>query len=270
METFTTLDRLRAYLGMEAGEDDARLLTSLESASAVIQMKAGRAFVPHLATRYMSVNRRASTELILMDDLLDLISLQNGDGTTIQSTNVTLIRDGDGPASVLMLKNGHAFTWIDHPEQAIAVNGIWGWHDNWGGAWRDSLDQLVGSVDTATETEISVGYADLADSAGESPRFQVGHVLRIDDEYMRIQSIVVNPGGADTLTVERGINGTTATTHPLNTSIDTYQPPEIIASLTVLWAAWFYRSADHREAADMPNVFADMLTSIIRRTVNGL
>ncbi len=269
MVTITTMDRLRAYLGLEAGEDDTRLRDSLEAASAAIQTKAGRRFIPMQATRYHSVNPRRPAELILQDDLLELTAVQNGDGTTIPLDDVTLIRDGDGAAYMLLLKNGRAFTWVNHPDQAIAVTGIWGWHDLWSQAWRDSKDVLVASVDSTAETEISVGFADQADSAGESPRFQVGHMLRIDDEYLHVTGIVIDTEGADVLTVQRGINGTTAAAHSLSAPIATYQPPEVIASLTVLWAAWLYRTPDHHDA-DMPAVLDDLLSSIIRRTVNAL
>ncbi len=69
----------------------------------------------------------------------------------------------------------------------------WGW-----GSPDPVKDQLAEALDSS-ETGIDVDHGEY---------FQVGHLIRVDDEIMLVTAIV-----ADTLTVTRGYSGSTAATH---------------------------------------------------------
>jgi hypothetical protein len=259
MYTITSLYQLRQRLGLAASDttDDPRLLAALQSAAAHLERLAGRRFCPRIAAlRHDFTN---SAELLLDDDLLELTTLTNGDGSMIPTQNVLRLPEY-GPAGVLRLTGGSAFTWTQTPVQAISLAGIWGWHDRWSAAWRESADAVQNNPLSAGATSITVNDADGADGEGETPRFQVGHLIRIESEYLRV--LAVNTTG-NLLTVQRGVNGSTAASHTQNTAIQVYQPPADIAALALRWAAWLYREADMQTAA--PSRELDEAIDALRR-----
>jgi hypothetical protein len=250
MYTIETLYHLQRRLGIEPGAEDARLLAALQAASAQIERLTGRRFCPRAATIEHSINPRQRTELLLDDDLLQLEALVS-DGDAAPLENVLTLPDGDGPAGALRLTSGRVFTWSETPIRSAAVTGIWGWHDDWPRAWKASGDELQAAIDAET-TMLPVADADGADAEGESPRFQVGHLLRIGAEYVRVLAVTVEPEGDDTLTVLRGVQGTTAAAHDPGAEIDSYRPAPDVAMLALRWAAWLYREPDSRAAGGIP------------------
>jgi hypothetical protein len=257
MYTIATLHQLRQRLGLAAAEtaDDARLLAALQAAAAQIERAAGRSFCPRVAAIPHSINPKYTTELLLDDDLLELTSLTNGDGSAI-SLNDVLALPAEGPIAVLRLTGGATFVWDETPLRAISVAGKWGWHDRWAEAWRNSADTVQNNPLSAGATTITVADADGADAENETPRFQVGHLLRIDSEYIRV--LAVNTA-ANVLTVQRGAAGTTAASHTQNTAIHTYQPPLDAQMLHLRWAAWLYKEPDNRGFTSAP---ADLLKGL--------
>jgi hypothetical protein len=156
-----------------------------------------------------------------------------------------------------------AFLYTRSPLESISVSGIWGWHERWSSAWRLTNDTVQNSPLTASATTLTVTDADGPDSATELPRFQVGHLLQIDDEYLRV--IGVNPV-SNVLTVLRGVNGSAAVAHNLNAPIRTYQPPADVESLALRWAAWLYREPDTHLTAE-PLDLLDALDRLSRTRV---
>lgn len=88
-------------------------------------------------------------------------------------------------------------------------------------------------------TTLTVSDADGTDVDGVSPRFQVGHLLRIESEYLRVIAVDT---GTNQLTVQRGVHGTTAASHAQDTAIETYQPVPAIRDLCMRYAELLYRS----------------------------
>lgn len=256
MYTINTLYALRARLGLAAAEtsDDARLLAALQAAAAQIERAAGRRFCPRQAALQHTIHY--PSELLLDDDLLELTTLTNGDGSAIPLNNVILLPD-DAPAGGLLLMAGSAFTWAQTPVQAVTVTGIWGWHDRWADAWRYSADTVQNNPLSSSATSLTVADAGGADAETETPRFQVGHLLQIESEYLRV--LAVNTV-TNALTVLRGVNGTTAAAHAQNTPIYTYQPPADIAAIALRWASWLYREPDGAALAATSDLLHESLT----------
>ena len=77
---------------------------------------------------------------------------------------------------------------------------------------------------------LRLGVAESAgvDEDGARPRFHVGHLLRIDGEYLRVTAI---DRTANRLTVLRGVGGTRATAHLRDATIETYAPAPAIRDL---------------------------------------
>jgi hypothetical protein len=263
MYTLSTLDQLRARLGLAAAEtaDNTRLLVALQAASAQIERAAGRRFCPRAAA--LQHNYTSALELLLDDDLLELTSLTNGDGSAISLSTVITIPD-EFPASFLRLTGSSAFIWTLSPVQAITVTGIWGWHDRPVEMWRGSGDTVQNNPLSSGATAITVSDADGADAESETPRFQVGHLLKIESEYLRV--LAVNTG-TNVLTVLRGVNGTSAASHALNTPISTYQPPADVQQLALRWASWLYKEPDSASFTTAPDTLLDDLAPLRRLKV---
>jgi hypothetical protein len=241
MIVYATLNQLRDRLGLAADTDrDARLLAALRQATAQIDRYTARRFAPVLQTRRHDYQTPAY--LGLNHDLLELLSLTNGDGAAIDPAGVTLVPAGDGPYRALVLSPGSpaAFTYVDSLVQAIAVGGIWGWHDAWAEAWRSSGDTLQEAVDE-DDALLSVEDAAGADGLNLTPRFQVGQLIRLGEEYAHVTTVDAE---ADTISVIRGVRGTAAESHAAGTALEVYVPPEDVQALCLRWAAWLYQQAD--------------------------
>ena len=241
MYTLCALHPLRQRFGLAASDtaDDARLLAALQMATAQVERAAERRFVPRRAAIRHSIT--GGVELLLDDDLLALTALTNGDGTAIPLATALLL-PADSPAGMIRLTGGSAFHWTETPLNAVTVSGVWGWHDRWGAAWHRSADTVRDNPLAANATTITVADADGVDSLGEMPRFQVGQLLQIEDEYLWVLAVDT---AANTLSVQRGANGTTAAAHALDTAVSIYQPPADVAALVLRRAAWLYREADN-------------------------
>lgn len=269
MNTIATLYQLQQHLGLEPGDDDDRLLIALQSATAQIERLSGRRFCPRVATIDHTVDPRNPAQLLLDDDLLALDSVTGNDGSSYATGDLLLIPGGEQPASVIEYLTGNVFTWADTPVQAISVTGTWGWHDCWSEAWRDSADVVKDAALGASDTTITIGDAEGSDTEGVSPRFQVGQLLKIEDEYLRITAITVNAGSDDALTVLRGVNGTTAAAHAQNTGIYSYQPAADVTLLCLRWAGWLYRETDGRIPDRVPAALLETLAPLRRVRVGG-
>jgi hypothetical protein len=267
MYLLATLHQLRQRLGLSDSDtgDDPRLLMALQAASAQIEAAAaGRRFSPRVAIIEHDVHPRHSTELLLDDDLLQLDSITNGDGSSIDTLEVITLPEStmDGPISVLRLTGGQAFVWEESPLRAVRVSGIWGWHDRWTRAWRDSADAVQDNPLGASATTLTVSDADGVDGYNLAPRFQVGHLLRIEDEYLRVLAVNTT---SNILTVLRGANGTTAAAHTQGTAIDVFQPALEVEMLCLRWAQWLYKEPDNRATTTAPKHLAAALDGL-RRT----
>jgi hypothetical protein len=266
MYVLSTLHRLRQMLGFASSDtaDDLRLIEALKSASSAIERATGRRFTPRVAAIQHDLGI-LSNELMLMDDLLELTSIADATGS-IPLADVLLMPDTDDitPVGWLQLTNGRTFSWGLSPARAVTLTGTWGWHDRYPQAWRSSGDSVQNNPLTSIATTLTVSDADGADSATETPRFQVGQLLKVGTEFMRVMSVntVTNQ-----LTVLRGMNGTTAASQPLNTPISVFQPPTEVEALALQLAVALYRQPDLDEAMTIPAGLVDQLTALRRLRV---
>lgn len=251
MYVLASLHVLRQHIGLDASDtgEDERLIDALEAASALIERRTRRTFQPFVASIAHDVNLRDLSELLLKDDFLEIQSITNGDGTSIALSDVIQVAD-----AVIKLTNGAVFSYDETPVSAITVTGIRGYHGNWSNAWKNSGDSVQDASLSASVTTITVTDAD----AGSSPRFQVGQLIRLEEEYLHITAIDT---ATNVLTVERGVNGSTATTHANGTTIDIYQIPADVTQLALRWALWLYRE---------PDSFSAKLPAVLKETLDGL
>lgn len=243
MYTIASLHELRRHLTLAPNDTSANvdLLRSLQEASHTIESTTQRRYCPRLATLLVEYDPAERGEIILPDDLLELRTVSDQSGEIATRRIRRLPQAADQPASILQIREGSV--------GALRIRGIWGWHDRWTTAWRRSGEKLASKLN-ANDKTLKIADAAGKDASGASPRFQVGHLLRIADEYLRI--IDIDSAGSR-LTVLRGMNGTTASAHPSGLGIEIYAPPPAIVDLCLRYADLLLRSGGfvHDEAPEL-------------------
>lgn len=241
MNLYATLADLRRYLALDGAQtgDDDLLLALLSTASRLIDGYAARQFTPVQATRVYSVS---TPGVLLLDaDLLALASVTNGDGSPI-ALDAMHVQPAEAVASSLVLdRTRAAFTHAGDPVDAIQVRGTWGYHPDWTHAWTDSGDTVQDDPLSASATTLTVADADAALATGYGARFAVGQLLRVADEYLHVLAVDAE---TNTLTVQRGANGTTAAEHAQGAAIAVYAVPADIRGACLRLASWLYRQPD--------------------------
>lgn len=251
MYTIATLEdlRRRLKLGDEDRGSDDHLLWALEEASHHIESVTARRYCPRIETLDISPDEANSRSLLLPDDLLELRAVRDDSGE-IDLARIRVFPDfTDEPAFLLLYRAGAVFRVGYGETNEVSVTGVWGWHSRWAKAWRDSGDGVSGNALSADSALIEVENSDGADADGFRPRFQVGHLLRIGGEYLRVTGI---DRAANQLTVLRGIGGTSATAHLQNAKIETYAPVPSIRDLTVRYAEQLIKTAGPLEQEPTP------------------
>ena len=186
--------------------DQVEVLRVLEAASREIDDYTRRTFYAETATRYFDGNGRAELWLPLSKD-----------GDLLSVTTLKVDEDGDGVYELTLAANTDYWLWPDNvtPKNRIDINlnstqlsafpcgrrrveivGSWGYT----AATEIPAATLNEDLDSS---EVGVDVA-----AGTGALFEVGQTILIDAEQMYISAIAT-----DTLTVTRGVNGTTAAAH---------------------------------------------------------
>ncbi len=236
MYSIATLHEFRRHLQLTETDSaaDADLRQALEKASHFIESLTQRRYCPALETRRLRLDGSNPRELILPDDLLDLISIESEQGNISQDTVRRVPSGPDLPASVLILNDGGLFS------GDLSVTGLWGWHDRWSQAWRNSGDTLRDLKLDPAAAWITVDDVDGKDQDGISPRFQVGQLLRVKSEYLRL--IAIDSEG-NRLRALRGVNGTTALAHAKGAPLEIYRAASAIRDLCLRYAELLINSA---------------------------
>lgn len=230
----TTLERVRAQrrLGADATGDDELLKTLIAAASAEFARETGRVCVPYYTVRHYDMPLRSPYALDLDEDLLELATLTNGDGTTIPVEAVALRPFNAYPKWRITLRSsaGITFTYADDPQGAISVAGWWGYTPHYDTAWRASGFSVPGDGLTSGTIQVTLGATGV---------FEIGHYLRIDDEVLRVTG-----RDATSITLARGQLGTTAASHSAGAAIHIFDVLPDIQNAVTEMVAYAYKSLD--------------------------
>jgi hypothetical protein len=241
---YATLVQCRAYLKLDTAEtgDDALLTDFIRYACRYCDTKAGTRFYPEIATRYFDVP--SGGKLQFDDHLLELTGITNGDGEAITAANLIYYPAMLYPRYAVSIKAQASQAWLssDYGDnvQAIALAGVWGYHDDYANAWASSLDAVadVGGL-SASVTTINVANATGTSADGQTPRFQAGQLIKIGSEYIDIVARVANA-----LTVKRGMYGSAAAAHLTVAPISIWRPMANVTFAVLRLVAWRYRQKD--------------------------
>lgn len=240
---YVSLDTLKSsgVLNITGSGDDGRLRSLIEASSRIVDRYCNRHFFVFKGAKLFD---GSGTPSLLIPDLISidangLKTDQNKDRTfetTWAATDYILTPsnaapvDGDNPSSrpyTRIAVDGDAGSKSEFPlgMQTVQIAGLWGW-------WLRVAPAVETADAVADSTTTSVAVSSRA-------TVEAGHTLLIETEQMYVQSYSSN-----TLTVVRGVNGTTAASHAGSTAIDIYQYPGAIAEATIIQAARLWRRRD--------------------------
>lgn len=274
----TTLDAVKAQVKLTTVDaaDDRVVESLIVAASDMITQFCARSFLPHRAERAFDAvgDHVTATTLDVDEDLLEVVTLTNGDSTVLSSSQYVL-RGRSFPKwrVELLASAGAAWTYGTDWQEAITLDGIWGYHEDYGQAWVDTLEAVPDGGLTANASTFAVTAADGRDARYRT-RFAVGQLLRIESEYLRVVAVTINTDPAtDPLTVLRGVHGTTAAAHDAGTTIASFAPMRNVEQACISLVAWLYRNkataGDEIRFMDGTQVITNKAPSNIRQTLDA-
>ena len=243
--SYITLDALKgeSALNITGTANDDRLLGLAEAASSAIDRWCNR----HFYIRRATMRFDGSGEEALR--VPDLVSVESGGVRTYENGRdmpATVWDTGDydllpfdaDPASADH-PNSRPYTQLlatgvggrarfPHGRGNVEVSGLWGW-------WQHlrRVSQVVGAAADVDATTLTL-------SASQTGRAEVaaGHTLLIGEEQ-----VYARARDGETLTVQRGVNGTTVEAISEESPIDIYVYPAPVSEASLLIAARLWQSA---------------------------
>lgn len=234
MHSYLSLTDIKERLTIENTTDDTSLRSACQGATRLIDRHCGRRFQPQTATRYATA-RDASW--LSVEDLLTVTSLKtlttNSNGTrtygdTWATTDYDLLPfdapDDEEPYFLIRTNPAGLFSF---PTEArgVEVVGVWGY-------WLDTTvaTTLGAAITTTTATTFT---------ATSGAALEALQTILVDSEQMYITGISSN-----TITVDRGVNGTTAATHSSGADVAVYRYPDDLVEATAIEAVRLWRRRD--------------------------
>lgn len=264
------------------------------TASSKVERITGSEYMPRIETRFFDARNSkllgphidSSGQIMDLDQpILVLTTTVLGDSTSLATdTDVRLSPRGSEPGFELQIYFPQTARWTDYTDDfidAIAITGIWGWRDRYTiEGWQLSGDAIKTTALTAvaTDTTVKVTDADGANWIGDTPRFDRGMLIRIDNEYMSVVSVVADD--TNELTVIRAARGSTLATHEISATIDVFVVQPEIVRATQLMAFFDYARRGKQvqvtfdgvttvEGIEVPNEVAEILGAFTPIRIGG-
>lgn len=247
---YFTLAQLRFQLGIKDSDtgDDPLLRWLLGQSESWLNKQMGRRHCdPRRQARVYSGDYQ---KVLLDDDLQALISVTNGDGTTVAGSEYYLDPANEWPKFALALNDYSAVAWLPLTatgsyRNALTFDGVWFYHNAPSEAWADTLDTVQDDPLAADATVLSVANADGAAADSLLPRFQVDNLLRFGSaETGEYANVVAVDTVGNTVTLQRAVAGTTAAAHLQDTPIYVFRPWGNIQAAMARVTTFSFRSKD--------------------------
>ena len=234
--TYATIADLKGVLGITSTTDDTVMRKELEAASRSIDNYCNRYFNTKSAVVYFNGDRT-----LWLPDLLSITTIktdEDGDGTfenTLATTDY--IEYGHGiedalnvyPRTRLEISHDSDYgSFASSVKKGVRIEGVFG--------YGDGISATPYVVDTTLTAAISSTTATTCTVTAVT-NLSAGNTILIDSEQMYIYSI-----STLTLTVERGVNGTTAATHSNSVSLYIYQYPSDIRQACIALGVALYQN----------------------------
>ncbi len=237
---YASIGDVKGVLGISSTTDDTILRKILEAASRSIDNYCNRTFVTQTATKYFD-----GSFTLWVPDLLSITTLKtddDGDGTyentfQVASEPIDYLLYGTGledsyntypKTRIVIAENSDYGSFASGVKRGVQIAGIWG--------YGDGISATPYIVDTALTAAISLTTATTCTVTAVT-NLSAGQLIKIDSEQMYIYSI-----STLTLTIERGVNGTTAATHSDSASLYIYQYPSDIRQACIDLSVALYQN----------------------------
>ena len=237
----TTL-KSAAFLNLPDDAHDGRLLELLETTSRWIDGYCDRQFAAIREERQFDGTGKAA---LATPDLISVSSMRvreasSGEWVTWRSgrwllypLNAAPTEPGGRPYTrIIAAGDGRRFPLS---RGGVIVRGVWGYGD----VPEDlGLQVAAGASVAKGDTTVKAAATDGGAPAGPAP----GHTVRIGSEQLYVTNAVVDTVAKTiTLTVQRGVNGTTAAVHAVGAGVSVYRYPKAVAEACLLQAAVWWR-----------------------------
>lgn len=241
-----------AYANLTLTTNDTYLRQLLEDASRLIDKYCMRHFYCWEGKKYYD----GAGSRLFVDDLLSITTLKcdpGGDGTFENSytanTDYLLYPLNGFPKTRAEI--GYCASYSDFASgvpRGVEITGVFGYGNGL------SATPYIAATTTAEALDASETDVDVTSAAALS----AGMTIRIESEQMYIKSI-----SSSTLTVRRGVNGTTAAIHDTSKTIYVYEYPQPIvqAVLTTAMRTWKRKDSAFQDSVGIP----DLGTVIVKK-----
>lgn len=239
-----SLTAAKSALGLADTTDDTRLLSLLEYASRRIDADTGRKFYTVSESRYYTAQW---PHVLTVDDLLSVSALAtDGNADRTYSTAWAASDYELEPANaypkwqIFTTPNGAcSFPTL---RRGVRITGVWGYGDGSGASpWLASGATVTVATTSATAVTASVGTP-----------FAVGQTILAGTEQMYVTAVA-----GTALTVERGVNGTTAAIQAAVAASIAQYPSQIREACRILAArVWRMPTFGVQGSGDMGTVEA--------------
>lgn len=276
MPTFASLAEVKAEIKANSTVDDAKLMANIREVSGRIDrvfQQRRPMFFPWIESRQIvvdsdTVNTLQNT-IRIHDNLLALVSVSLGDSALTINTDVELWPSLQSPAHNLRLMD-RARSWYADCSGGtkpliVTINGVWGFHRDYPNAWL-AVD-VSAAIATTSATTFTVADVDGLDEYNRTPRISAGNLIQIDDELM---DVVKTDTGTNTVTVRRGVHGSTAATHLVNAVVKVWQVEEPVKRACERQAAFMYARRGAYESATITDIGVESFPSDLLGEVRGM
>lgn len=132
----------------------------------------------------------------------------------------------------------------------VQITGIWGYKERYAAEGWLAYDILQADVN-ASVTTLTVADADGADPFGFTPRFSIGQLIQLDSEWLQISAVDTT---LNTLTVKRGVQGSTAAAHLQNAVVSAFQVEDDITRIAARQACMLFARKGAFETASISDL----------------
>ena len=262
----TTL-KSAAFLNTPDDGQDQRLLEMLETASRWIDGYCDRHFFTAQCERRFDGTGRA---VLAVMDLVSPDEVRVRQGATgrwigwssgdwlAYPLNAAPMEPGGRPYTrIVTTAGGRRFPLS---RGGVIIAGAWGYGDV-----REDTGRQVSGANAAPEgTEITV-----AASGGETAvSLSAGHTVRVGEEQMYVTAVSDDGPGEITLTVQRGVNGTTPATHAVGSGVSVYRYPAAVTEACLQQAALWW--GERFSAPFRPYASFEPSTGEVRGDADGI
>ncbi len=234
----TTL-KSAAFLNAPDDTRDERLLGMLETASRWIDGYCDRHFFTTQGERRFDGTGRVTlvvTDLVSADEVRvrqgstgRWIGWNSGDWLAYPLNAAPTEPDGRPYTRIVATAGGRRFPLS---RGGVIIAGAWGYGD----VREDTGLQVSGAGAATEDTEIAVA----APGGAPAVSLSSGHTVRIGNEQMYVTN-AVDGQDATTLTVRRGVNGTTPAMHAANSGVSVYRYPAAVTEACLQQVALWWR-----------------------------